>query len=50
MEPQIAELADYTRNGQILDIFIATSGRMVEVLTDYQSEAGDSSATDAAFE
>jgi hypothetical protein len=50
MEPQIAELADYARNGQMLDIFIATSGRMVDVLTYYQSEAGDSSAVDAGFE
>jgi hypothetical protein len=34
----------------MLDIFIATSGRMVDVLTYYQSEAGDSSAVDAGFE
>jgi ATP-dependent RNA helicase RhlE len=50
MEPQISELADYARNGQTLDILIATPGRMVDVLTYYQSEAGDSSAADAAFE
>lgn len=50
MEPQIAELADYARNGETLDVLIATPGRMVDVLTYYQSEAGDSSAVDAAFE
>ena len=50
IEPQIAALADYQRFGETLDILIATPGRLVDVLTYYQQEGGDSSAKDAALE
>jgi ATP-dependent RNA helicase RhlE len=50
LKPQIATLADYAKNGDTLDILVATPGRLVDVLTYYQSEGGESSAKDAAME
>jgi superfamily II DNA/RNA helicase len=50
LEPQIAQLADCARFGQTIDVLIATPGRLVDVLTYYSKEHGDSSAQDAAFE
>jgi superfamily II DNA/RNA helicase len=49
-EPQIAKLADYARFGQTLDVLVATPGRLVDVLTYYNEEGGDTSAQDAAME
>jgi superfamily II DNA/RNA helicase len=50
IEPQIRSLADYARQGETLDFLVATPGRLVDVLTYYQKEGGDSSAQDAALE
>lgn len=50
IEPQIASLADYARNGQTLDVLVATPGRLVDILTYYQKEGGATSAKDAALE
>jgi ATP-dependent RNA helicase RhlE len=50
LEPQISQLADYNRNKETLDVLIATPGRLVDVLTYYADESGDSSAKDAALE
>jgi ATP-dependent RNA helicase RhlE len=50
IEPQIRSLADYARHGETLDFLVATPGRLVDVLTYYQKEGGDSSAQDAALE
>lgn len=49
-EPQISRLADFARNGQTLDILVATPGRLVDVLTYYSEEGGDTSAQDASME
>ena len=50
IEPQIASLADYARHGETLDVLVATPGRLVDILTYYQEDGGDSSAKDAALE
>jgi superfamily II DNA/RNA helicase len=49
-EPQLAQLADYARTGQTLDILVATPGRLVDILTHYAEEGGDMNARDAAME
>jgi superfamily II DNA/RNA helicase len=49
-EPQLAQLADYARTGQTLDVLVATPGRLVDVLTYYADEGGDTIARDAAME
>jgi ATP-dependent RNA helicase RhlE len=49
-EPQIARLADFARHGQTLDVLVATPGRLVDVLTYYSEEGGDTSARDASME
>jgi ATP-dependent RNA helicase RhlE len=49
-EPQIAKLADFARFGQTLDVLVATPGRLVDVLTYYNEDGGDTSAQDAAME
>jgi len=50
LQPQIQSLADCARHEETIDFLVATPGRLVDVLTYYQQEAGDSSAKDAAFE
>jgi superfamily II DNA/RNA helicase len=50
IQPQISALADYARHGQTLDVMVATPGRLVDILTYYQGEGGDSNAKDAALE
>ncbi|KAG7358781.1 DEAD/DEAH box helicase domain protein [Nitzschia inconspicua] len=49
-EPQIARLSDFSRHGQTLDVLVATPGRLVDVLTYYSEEGGDTSARDASME
>ena len=50
LEPQISYLADVARLGQTVDVMIATPGRLVDVLSFYAHDNGDSSASDAALE
>ncbi|KAL3945632.1 MAG: hypothetical protein SGBAC_000288 [Bacillariaceae sp.] len=50
LQPQIQSLADCARSEETVDFLVATPGRLVDVLTYYQGEAGDSNAKDAAFE
>lgn len=50
LEPQIQSLADCARHKETIDFLVATPGRLVDVLTHYQDEGGDSSARAAAFE
>lgn len=50
LEPQIARLADAARLGETMDVVVGTPGRLVDVLTYYHKDKGDSSAKDAALE
>jgi ATP-dependent RNA helicase RhlE len=49
LQPQIASLSDAARDGETIDVLVATPGRLVDVLTHYQ-QGGDTSARDAALE
>jgi superfamily II DNA/RNA helicase len=49
LQPQIASLADAARDGETIDVLVATPGRLVDVLT-YYHEEGDTSARDSALE
>jgi superfamily II DNA/RNA helicase len=50
LQPQIASLADAARDGTTIDVLVATPGRLVDVLTYYSKEGGDTSAKDSALE
>lgn len=50
LKPQLSQFADCARYGSQIDVLVATPGRLVDVLTYYAKEGGDSSAQDAALE
>ena len=50
LEPQIARLADCVRDHTTIDVLVATPGRLIDVLTSYNEDRGDTSANDAAME
>lgn len=50
LEPQIARLADCVRYHTTIDILIATPGRLIDVLTSYDSNGKNENAMDAAME
>lgn len=50
IEPQIARLADCVRYHTTIDVIVATPGRLIDVLTSYDSNGRNSNAMDAAME
>ena len=50
LEPQIARLADCVRYHTTIDVIVATPGRLIDVLTSYDSGGRNSNAMDAAME
>lgn len=50
IEPQVARLADCVRYHTTIDIIVATPGRLIDVLTSYDSNGRNSNAMDAAIE
>jgi superfamily II DNA/RNA helicase len=50
LKPQLSQLADCAGSNTQIDVLVATPGRLVDVLTYYAKEGGDSSAQDAALE
>ncbi len=50
LEPQIARLADCVRYHTTIDILVATPGRLIDVLTSYDSSGRNANAMDAAME
>eukprot|EP00531_Pseudo-nitzschia_arenysensis_P017982 CAMPEP_0116125938 /NCGR_PEP_ID=MMETSP0329-20121206/6071_1 /TAXON_ID=697910 /ORGANISM="Pseudo-nitzschia arenysensis, Strain B593" /LENGTH=615 /DNA_ID=CAMNT_0003619999 /DNA_START=86 /DNA_END=1933 /DNA_ORIENTATION=+ len=50
LEPQISRLADCVRYHTTIDILVATPGRLIDVLTSYDSSGRNANAMDAAME